>query len=175
MPVGVLALQGGFALHVAALRRAGLPTVEVRDAATLATVRGLVIPGGESTAIAKLLHRAEMVPALRGIRDRALPILATCAGLILAAGPELAWLDVTVQRNAYGTQRDSTAARSDEGGEELVLIRAPRIVEVGAGVEVLARYEGRPVLVRQDSVVAATFHPELSPASTLHARVFAVG
>ena len=173
MTVGVLALQGGFALHVAALQRGGIEAVEVRDGATLADVHGLVIPGGESTAIARLLERGDMLTALRAVRDRGMPILATCAGLILAASPRLSWLDVEVSRNAYGPQRNSTVVRSDDGREELVLIRAPRIEGVGAGVEVLARHEGRPVLVRQGSVFGATFHPELSPDSTLHARVFA--
>lgn len=172
MAVGVLALQGGFALHVAALQRVGIEAAEVRDGAALADVVGLVIPGGESTAIARLLDRADMLAALRAVRDRGVPILATCAGLILAASPGLSWLDVDVTRNAYGTQRDSAVVWSDDGRDELVLIRAPQIERVGAGVEVLARHQGCPVLVRQGSVFGATFHPELSPGSTLHARVF---
>lgn len=173
MTVGVLALQGGFALHVAALQRAGLDVVEVRDGATLADVHGLVIPGGESTAIARLLDRGDMLTELRAVRARGVPILVTCAGLILAASPALSWLDVDVVRNAYGTQRDSAVVRSDDGRDELVLIRAPQIGRVGSAVDVLARHEGHPVLVRQGSVFGATFHPELSPDSTLHARVFA--
>jgi len=173
MLVGVLALQGGFALHLAALRKLGVEAVEVRDAATLAEVRGLVIPGGESTAIALGLRRAGLLPTLRSVHERGGPVLVTCAGLILAASPELSWLDIDVRRNADGPQRNSAVAQADDQGDELVFIRAPRIVRTGPGVEVLAQYEGRPVLVRERNVVGATFHPELSSDSTLHARLFA--
>ena len=171
-PVGVLALQGGFAAHVAALRRARIGAVEVRRANELEGLRGLVLPGGESTAMLSLLRRRGLLAAVSEFGRQGHPVLATCAGLILAASPELAWLDVTVRRNAYGSQRASFVAQSDDGVHDLVFIRAPRVDRVGSRVEVLARWHGEPVLVQQGNVVGATFHPELVSASQLHAKIF---
>lgn len=171
-PVGVLALQGGFAAHVRALADAGIDGVEVRDADALAGLRGLVLPGGESTAILTILRRRGMVAPLAAFGRAGAPVLATCAGLILAAHPELAWLDIDVRRNAYGSQLDSFETRSDDGQWVLVFIRAPQIEATRPGVEVLARHRGQPVLVRQGAVFGATFHPELSGSARLHAQVF---
>ncbi len=177
--VGVLALQGGFAPHLRALAEVGLGAREVRAAPELEAVDGLVLPGGESTAQLRLIGRHRLAPALEAFAASGRPLLATCAGLILAARhvrPEQAsfgWLDVAVERNAYGRQLDSFEARSD--GEEalpLVFIRAPRIVAVGEGVAVLARLRGEPVLVRGGSVTAATFHPELTPDRRVHRIAF---
>jgi 5'-phosphate synthase pdxT subunit len=171
-PVGVLALQGGVEPHRAVLGRIGVPSLEVRTAAQLQGLAGLVLPGGESTAMRTLLRRDGMLSALAAFGRSGRPVLATCAGLILAADPELGWLDVDVRRNAYGRQLASFVARSDQG-DDLVFIRAPRIDRVGPGVHVLARCRGEPVLVQAGTVVGATFHPELSRSAALHAKLFA--
>jgi 5'-phosphate synthase pdxT subunit len=176
--VGVLALQGGFAAHVRALERAGLATREVRGAAALDALDGLVLPGGESTVMLDLVERERLAAPLDQFVRSGRPVLATCAGLILAArrvtGPEqqsFGWLDVDVARNAWGRQLDSFEARSD-AGRALVFIRAPRITRVGAEVEVVESLEGEPVMVRAGRVWGATFHPELIEDPSLHAAVF---
>jgi 5'-phosphate synthase pdxT subunit len=184
--VGVLALQGAFVPHEQALRSLGHRVSEVRDAAALASVDGLVLPGGESTTLLRLLARHGLEAPLDGFVRSGRPVLATCAGLILAARsvsqPEqksFGWLDVDVQRNGWGAQVDSFEAVVDEGaalpGLPLVFIRAPRITRVGAGVEVMARYAGEPVLVRSASIVGATFHTELTEDLRLHRTVFGNG
>ncbi len=172
-PIGVLAVQGGFAPHAETLRRIGARPVEVRTAAQLEAVSALVMPGGESSAMLTLLGQRAMLRPLQSFARSGRPVLATCAGLILAAHPDVGWLDISVQRNAYGNQQQSFVARSDDGAHELVFIRAPQIRRVGPGVEVLARHRGHPVLVRQGTVVAATFHPELTPATALHETLLA--
>jgi 5'-phosphate synthase pdxT subunit len=179
MRVGVLALQGGFALHAPALAALGHEGVEVREAAQLEGVEGLVLPGGESTAMLRLIARHGLRPALERFAASGKPILATCAGLILAArhvtGPEqesLGLLDVSVARNAWGRQLDSFEGTADDGKLPLVFIRAPRITQRGAGVEVLATLEGEPVLVRQRNVTGTTFHPELTNSVEVHRGVF---
>ncbi len=179
MRVGVLALQGGFALHAPSLHALGHEVVEVREAAQLAEVDGLVLPGGESTAMLRLISRHRLGPALDAFAARGKPILATCAGLILAArtvtGPSqesLGLLDVTVARNAWGRQLDSFEGTDDSGQLPLVFIRAPRIEQVGPSVKVLATLDGEPVLVRQGNVTGATFHPELTASLQLHRAVF---
>lgn len=176
MQVGVLALQGGFAAHVESLRALGHRAVEVRTAAHLDGCEGLVLPGGESSVMLRLLARN---PSLRDALDAFVatgaPVLATCAGLILAARevvgpaqPSFGWLDVRVRRNAYGPQLHSAEAVADDGETPLVLIRAPRIERVGPAVRVELTLGGEPVLVRQANVVGATFHPELtSPSMTI--------
>jgi 5'-phosphate synthase pdxT subunit len=178
MRVGVLALQGGFAAHVAALARIGVKAETVRYARELDDIEGLVLPGGESTTQLDLLARGAMRDALAALFARGAPVLATCAGLILAAStvePEqnsLGWLDVDVCRNGYGRQTDSFVARDDSGRFSLPFIRAPRITRVGPSVEVLATCDGEPVLVRQGAVVGATFHPELTPSEAVHRSAF---
>ena len=183
--VGVLALQGDFAAHAAALERAGAEAVLVREAGQFDEIDGLVIPGGESTTMLKLLHYDELMePLERFGRER--PIFGTCAGAILLASqvshPEqesLALIDIAVQRNAYGRQLESRvteldpeaefASRTQAGKIEAVFIRAPIIRRVGPKVKVLARYQGDPVLVEQDRHLVATFHPELTADSRVHA------
>lgn len=172
--VGVLALQGDYESHANALEQVGAEPKMVRTAGDLAQVEGLIIPGGESTTFLNLLHREGLfAPLNQFVRTR--PTFGTCAGCILLARhvthprqQSLSALDVTVERNAYGRQIDSeilTAPTSLPGGPlEMVFIRAPRIVEVGNDVEVLASRDGSPVLVRQNNILAATFHPELSYA-----------
>jgi 5'-phosphate synthase pdxT subunit len=169
MPIGVLALQGGFGAHLAALSRCGLEAREVRRPEDLQGLSGLVLPGGESTVMLKLIASAGLEGPLFEALGSGVPVLATCAGLILLARevrdppqPSFGVLEVTVARNAWGRQVHSFEARADGDGRELVFIRAPRIVAVGPEVEVLARFEGEPVLVRRGSITGATYHPELS-------------
>ena len=179
--IGVLALQGDFEAHARALGEAGAEAVPVRLPAHLAGLAGLVIPGGESTTLLKLTARDGMLDAL-GDFARTMPVFGTCAGCILLARrvlrPEqqsLGVLDATVERNAYGRQVDSaileTPTALPGGPLETVYIRAPRIAEIGPGVEVLAERGGDPVLVRQGRLLAATFHPELSSDRRVH-RLF---
>lgn len=176
--VGVLALQGDFASHAQALEAAGAEARMVRRKEELDDIDGLVIPGGESTTFLKLLAREGLFePLLRFTQTK--PTFGTCAGCILLAkkvvGPEqesLGVLDATVERNAYGRQIDSeilTGSTSLPGGPmEMVFIRAPRIAEVGKTVDVLAKRDGAPVLVRQKNLLGATFHPELSGDTRIH-------
>ena len=181
MRIGVLALQGDFDRHAKALARCGVEAVEVRKPAELADVDGLIIPGGESTTLLKLMEAWGFVPALEKFHAEGRPILGTCAGLILLARDvdnprqfSLDFIDVGVERNAYGRQRESFEARGSASLEgrptpvEMVFIRAPRIRRVGAGVETLAHHADEPVLARQGSVLVATFHPELTDDPTIH-------
>jgi 5'-phosphate synthase pdxT subunit len=178
--IGVLAIQGDFDAHAIALREAGAEPVLVRKPDELATVAGLIIPGGESTTFLKFLERDGFLGALEDF-VRSKPTFGTCAGCILLAKEvthpsqqSLGVLDVTVERNAYGRQIDSVIEMGPttlEGGPmELVYIRAPRIVKTGPGVEILAERDGFPVLVEQNHLMAATFHPELSSDRRVHRR-----
>lgn len=179
--IGVLAIQGNFAAHAAALSEVGAEPVEVRKPEQLAGLDGLVIPGGESTTILKFLERGNFFAVLQEFVATK-PTFGTCAGSILLAKDvvrpaqkSLGVLDATVERNAYGRQIDSTILAGETklpgGPMEMVYIRAPRILKVGAGVEVLAERDGFPVLVRQGNLLAATFHPEMSPDRRVH-RLF---
>lgn len=174
--VGVLALQGDFEAHEKALERAGAQAVQVRTAEELKTVDALVIPGGESTTMLKLLDFMDLKEPLRGFVATK-PVFGTCAGAILLAKDVLnpvqesfGAMDLTVERNAYGRQIDSRVAQVPyEGGEmEAVFIRAPIIRRTGPGVRVLAEYEGDPVLVEEGRHLVATFHPELTKDSRVH-------
>jgi pyridoxal 5'-phosphate synthase pdxT subunit len=184
--VGVLALQGDFEAHRRALERAGAEAVEVRTAGDLAGVQGLIIPGGESTTMLKLLEQENLLDPLREF-GRGRPIFGTCAGAILLASgvanspqaslglpaqASLGLMDMQVERNAYGRQLDSRIAhlhpQGMKGGLEAVFIRAPIIRRVGKDAKVLASYEGDPVLVEQGRHLAATFHPELTDDARIH-------
>jgi 5'-phosphate synthase pdxT subunit len=177
--IGVLALQGDFREHARVLASIDAAPVEVRTQDDLANVDRLVIPGGESTTIGKLAHAYGLVEPIRERARDGMPILGTCAGMIVLAervidgDPLLSLLDVTVRRNAYGRQVDSFESDVDVEGIDHpvrgVFIRAPWIEEVGRDVEVLARHEDRPVVLRQGSLLAASFHPELVGESSLHA------
>src|SRR5439155_23265395 len=162
MKIGVLALQGNFREHVAVLRRLGADAVEVRKPEQLEGLDGLVIPGGESTAIRRLSRIYGLEEAVRRFGA---PIFGTCAGMILLDRNHLGLVDLAVERNAYGRQVASFEAdlRLGEGDEPLrgVFIRAPRVVEVGSEVEILAELDGEPVLLRQGRFLVASFHPEL--------------
>lgn len=176
--VGVLALQGGYSLHVDVLRKLGHATVEVRTASHFTNLQGLVLPGGESSVHLKLLERNGLMQPLKEFLSSGKPVLATCAGLILCArkieNPEqfgFACLDIGVERNAWGSQADSFECASDKGAP-LVFIRAPRIRDVGADVKVLDTLNGEPVLVRQGNITGATYHPEMTEFSAVHDEVF---
>jgi len=175
---GVLALQGDFREHAKAFADLGATPVEVRTAAQLADVDCLAIPGGESTTIAKLARAYDLVEPIRERAVAGLPILGTCAGMIVLARhvvggqPLFALMNITVQRNAYGRQVDSFEADLDVRGIDHpvrgVFIRAPRIEEVGDGVDVLASFEDHPVVLEQGNLVVASFHPELVGETGLH-------
>ena len=181
MKIGVLALQGDFDRHAKALERCGVQAVEVRKPAELADVDGLIMPGGESTTLLKLMDAWGFVPALEKFHAEGRPIFGTCAGLILLAREvdnprqfSLGFIDVGVERNAYGRQRESFEARGSATLDhratpvEMVFIRAPRIRRLGAGVETLATWRDEPVMARQGSVLVATFHPELTDDRAVH-------
>ena len=176
--VGVPALQGDFQAHERALTRAGAEAVEVRTASDLEGVDGLVIPGGESSTMIKLLEEEKLLDPLRAF-GRKRPIFGTCAGAILlstgitnSSQASLGLMDMEVERNAYGRQLDSRIARLKpegmEGELEAVFIRAPIIRSVGQDAKILASYQGDPVLVEQGRHLAATFHPELTDDSRVH-------
>ena len=171
MRVGVLALQGNFREHAAMLRALGADVVEVRKAEQFDELDGLVIPGGESTAIMKLASLYGIDEALRRF-DGA--ILGTCAGMILLDRAHLGLVDLEVARNAYGRQVASFEAPLALDGDEDpltgVFIRAPRVRDVGPEVEVLAEHDGEPVLLRQGRVLVASFHPELTDDTRVHER-----
>ena len=179
--IGVLALQGDYDAHAAALADAGALAAAVRLPAQLAGLDGLVIPGGESSALLKLLARDGWYEAIKSFAA-AHPVFGTCAGCILLARrvvkpeqPSLGLLDATVERNAYGRQLESTILTTPTalpgGPLETVFIRAPRITAAGTAVDVLAQRDGAPILVRQGHILAATFHPELSQDRRVH-RLF---
>jgi 5'-phosphate synthase pdxT subunit len=177
--VGVLALQGDFEAHRKAIERAGGRALEVRTTAELARCGGLIIPGGESTTMLKLLDQEGMTGPVQQFAEHK-PIYGSCAGAILLARevtnppqPGLGLLDITVERNAYGRQIDSHIARlpmPEEGDLEAVFIRAPIIRRVGAGGNILAAYRGDPVWVELGRHMVTTFHPELTADQRVHRR-----
>ena len=169
--IGVLAVQGNFREHVQMLRRLGAEVVEVRKAAQLDGLDGLVIPGGESTTFTRLMASSGLDEAIRRF-DR--PVFGTCAGMIVLDRNHLGLVDLAVRRNAFGRQVASFETDLAVAGEETpiraVFIRAPWVEEVGPGVEVLAEVDGRPVLVRDGRFLLAAFHPELTDDTRLHQR-----
>ncbi len=179
MRIGILAVQGDYEAHAAVLARLGVEHVLVRAPADMAGVDALILPGGESTTQLKFLTEEGLEKAIRALAARGGALFGTCAGTILLARevknpgqPSLGLADLVVARNAYGRQVASEVAygssKLKDAPLEMVFIRAPVIEQVGRGVEVLAEYGGRPVLVRQDRVLAATFHPELTGDTTVH-------
>jgi pyridoxal 5'-phosphate synthase pdxT subunit len=178
MNIGVLAIQGDYEAHKARLQQLGAEVTLVRKPEQLDTIDAIVIPGGESTTFLNFLEERGFLEKLRDF-VRVKPTFGTCAGVILLAKDvlnppqaSLGALNVRVQRNAYGRQIDSAIRFSETtlGGPkmEMVFIRAPKIIETGKDVEVLATDGGDPVLVRQGKIMAATFHPELSPDTRIH-------
>jgi 5'-phosphate synthase pdxT subunit len=174
--IGVLAVQGNFREHLRVLRRLGVRGIEVRKPEEIEGLDGLIIPGGESTAIGRLIRLYGLEEA---IRQFGRPVFGTCAGMILLArGGPLEQMDVVVERNAYGRQVASFEADLELEDEIVplrgVFIRAPRVRETGPEVEVLAEHDGEPVLLRQGRVLVASFHPELTEDTRVHDRFLAM-
>jgi 5'-phosphate synthase pdxT subunit len=179
LKVGVLALQGDFEAHAKTLRGLGAEPREVRTPAEMEGLDALVVPGGESTTIGKMIESAGLEPALRAHHEAGRPILGTCAGLIVCDAEHLGFLDVIAKRNAFGRQLQSFEADLEvrgAGDEPLraVFIRAPWVERRGPGVEVLASYEGHPVAIRDGNVLACAFHPELTDDPRFHAIFMAM-
>ena len=189
MKAGVIAVQGDVAEHAAAVRNAAAAhdesaeVVEVRDAGIVPDCDVLLMPGGESTTISRLIHREGIAPEIRDHVAAGKPVLATCAGLIVCSRDAkddrvdaLGLVDVSVDRNAFGRQKDSFEAKVPIAGLDdpfhAVFIRAPAIDDVDDGVETLATVDGRPVAVRDGPVVATAFHPELTDDPRLHDLAF---
>ena len=179
--IGVLALQGAFAAHAAALQRLGVSTAEVRVAADLEQCDALVLPGGESTTMSQLLETSQLFDPLAKRIAAGMPVFGTCAGMILLSKciadgrsdqRSFAALDIDVQRNGFGRQRDSFETEIDVLGLDrafhAVFIRAPRISRTGSEIATLASHGGEPVLVRSKTVMAASFHPELADDDRVH-------
>ena len=174
--IGVLAVQGNFREHLKMLARLGVRGIEVRKPEELEGLDGLIIPGGESTAIGRLIRLYGLEEAIRRFER---PVFGTCAGMILLArGGPLEQMDIAVERNAYGRQVASFEADLELEDEIVplrgVFIRAPRVRETGSEVEVLAEHDGEPVLLRQGRVLVASFHPELTEDTRVHERFLAM-
>ena len=169
MRIGVLAVQGNFREHAAMLRRLGADVLEVRKADDVEGLDGLVVPGGESTTFMRLMRLYGLDEAVRAFTG---PMLGTCAGMIVLDRNHLGLADLEVERNAYGRQVASFEADLQvEGQDEAlrgVFIRAPRVADVGPAVEVLARHDGIPVLLRDGRLLVAAFHPELTEDTRVH-------
>lgn len=179
MIIGVLAIQGDFSAHARSLRQIEVDSIEIRRGLDLDAVDGLIIPGGESTTMLKFIEDETLTKAITDFASQGKPIFGTCAGAILLArevyNPKqasLGLIDMGIQRNGYGRQVDSFIAHAetsiDGGPLEAVFIRAPKIKWVGDDLEVLGVVNGEPVLVREDNILAATFHPELSEDKRVH-------
>ena len=176
--VGILAIQGDVDAHRRTLERLGALTVRVRREKDLDAAQALILPGGESTTLSKGLERVGLYEPIRAFAQAGRPILGTCAGAVLLARevenhpvPSLGLIDIVAVRNAYGTQVDSFAAFAESEslpGLRCVFIRAPQLRRPGPQVEVLARVDGWPVLVRQGRILATTFHPELTDETRIH-------
>jgi 5'-phosphate synthase pdxT subunit len=179
-PVGILAIQGDFAMHAKMLDRIAAPWKLVKHAAELGEIGGLIIPGGESTTMLKFFANEDMGEAIKAFTNSGKPVFGTCAGAILLAKEvvnppqeRLGLLDVTIERNAYGRQVDSSIRAGEcpqlvDHPLEMVFIRAPIIRRAGEAVRVLGCCDGLPVLVEQGNILAATFHPELTEDETVH-------
>jgi 5'-phosphate synthase pdxT subunit len=171
MRIGVLALQGAFREHIAMLRRLGVEGVEVRLPEQLDGLDGLIIPGGESTTMMRLMGLYGLDEAIRAFPA---PIFGTCAGMIVLDRDRLGLIDLSVERNAFGRQVASFEAPIEIDGEDTplaaVFIRAPWITEAGPGVAILAEVDGHPVLAREGRILVASFHPELTDDTRVHER-----
>ena len=183
MKVGVLALQGAFKLHVQALKRLGVEAIEVRTLENFEASQALIIPGGESTTMSFLLESSGIFEALQERSNNGMPILGTCAGMILLSSKitdgrndqkPLKLIDIEVRRNGYGRQIDSFESDLMIKGFEYffkgVFIRAPLVESVGENVDVLAELNGQPIMCRQESTIVTSFHPELADDDRIHAE-----
>lgn len=178
--VGILALQGDFEKHALALSRLGTSSKEIREPVDLQHIDGLILPGGESTTIGKLMDRFSLMEPLRKLIREGMPVFGTCAGMILLAReienidqPGLRTMDIRVRRNAYGPQIESFETDIRTRIEAVpvvrgVFIRAPAATKIGGGVKVLAYHEGHPVIFREKNMLAASFHPELIDDARIH-------
>ncbi len=171
--IGVLAVQGGFATHLAHLNSAGAAAVEVRTPDDLVGLDGLILPGGESTTITMGIEAAGLEEGIREHHREGKPVLGTCAGMIVADRDHLGLIDITTRRNAFGRQlasfEDEVEVEGIDGGPvHGVFIRAPWVETVGPGVEVLAELRGHPVAARQGPVTVVSFHPELTADDRIH-------
>ena len=183
--VGILAVQGDFAMHARMLDQIGVAWQLVKHVDDLAEVDALILPGGETTTMLKFLNERKMGDAIKSFAKENKPVFGTCAGAILMAkevtNPEqerLGLIDISIERNAYGRQVDSSVQQGEcpelsERPVEMVFIRAPIIRRVGEGVKILGRAGGLPVLVEQGNLLAATFHPELTDDPTIHRHFLA--
>ena len=183
MKVGVLALQGAFNLHIQALERLDVEAIEVKSPENLNSVEALIIPGGESTTMSFLIESSGIFDALRKSSDNGMPIMGTCAGMILLSSKiidgrsdqkSLSLIDIETRRNGYGRQIDSfesdLSIEGFDGSFRGVFIRAPLVEKVGSKVEVLSQVNGRPVMCKQGSVLVTSFHPELADDDRIHAE-----
>ena len=183
MKVGVLALQGAFKLHVQALKRLGVEAIEVRTLENFEAAQALIIPGGESTTMSFLLESSGIFEALQERSNNGMPILGTCAGMILLSSKitdgrndqkPLKLIDIEVRRNGYGRQIDSFESdlmiKGFENFFKGVFIRAPLVESVGENVDVLAELNGQPIMCRQESTIVTSFHPELADDDRIHAE-----
>ncbi len=172
--IGVLAVQGGFQAHLEHLGSACGPGIEIRRPEELSSVAGLIIPGGESTTISKGIERDDLAGAIEEAAGSGMPVLGTCAGMILLGNSHLGLIDIETRRNAFGRQLASFEADIEipalvgEDPIRAVFIRAPWVEQTGKGVEVLAEVEGHPVAVSSKNVTALSFHPELSGDDRIH-------
>jgi pyridoxal 5'-phosphate synthase pdxT subunit len=177
--IGVLAIQGGFAAHIRMFEELGAKAREVKVTADFARLDGFVIPGGESTTIEMGIKSAGLEPAIRAHHEGGLPILGTCAGLIVCDDAHLGLIDASAKRNAFGPQLQSFECdlKVEGIGDEplrAIFIRAPWVQRHGPGVEVLASHAGHPVAIREGSVLACAFHPELTEDPRIHALFMAM-
>ncbi len=182
MRIGVLAVQGAFAEHINVLKKLGVEAFEIRNTGDLsAPFDGLILPGGESTVMKKLLHDLGLFEPLKEKIGSGLPVLGTCAGMILLAknidsgeDPCFGTMDITVKRNAYGRQLGSFVCTDRFADSDITMrfIRAPYITEVGSGVEILAEHDNKIVAVRQNEQLATAFHPELTDDKTVYEMFF---
>tara|TARA_B100000427_G_scaffold319307_1_gene317385 strand:+ start:1370 stop:1945 length:576 start_codon:yes stop_codon:yes gene_type:complete len=181
--VGVLALQGAFKLHVQALKRLGVEAIEVRTLENFEASQAIIIPGGESTTMSFLLESSGIFEALQERSNNGMPILGTCAGMILLSSKitdgrndqkPLKLIDIEVRRNGYGRQIDSFESdlmiKGFENFFKGVFIRAPLVESVGENVDVLAELNGQPIMCRQESTIVTSFHPELADDDRIHAE-----
>lgn len=182
MKIGVLALQGAVSEHLEMLRRCGCKGIPVKESSELSEIKGLILPGGESTTVGKLMERFDFLKKLKALGEKGFPIYGTCTGLILLGKnikngekdqPTLELIDIDVKRNGFGRQSESFEAPvkvSEFGSEPFpgVFIRAPFIEKVGEGVKVLAKFEDKIVAVRKDNILATAFHPELTDDERFH-------
>ncbi|MHA4989726.1 pyridoxal 5'-phosphate synthase glutaminase subunit PdxT [Cetobacterium somerae] len=179
MKVGILALQGAFIEHANTLKKLGVEPILIKNAQDLKDIKGLILPGGESTAIGKLLVDLDLISPIRNLIENGLPTFGTCAGMILLAKnlsndsrKHLATMDITVKRNAYGRQNDSFSTlenfKNIDSKVEMVFIRAPYIESVGPNVDILAKADSNIVAAREKNMLVTSFHPELTPDLKVH-------